>query len=125
MSTPLADNLDREKQRLDAKFMASAFALFVLTFLAYIPALRAGYIWDDDSYITNNPTLHSLEGLRQIWFQFGAVPQYYPLVHTTFWLEYHRWGLNPLGYHFVNVVLHGTGAMLLLILLRRLGFSQV
>ena len=45
----------------------------------------------------NNPTLHDLGGLQRIWFEVGAVPQYYPMVHTTFWLEYHLWGLNPVG----------------------------
>src|SRR5208282_34024 len=48
------------------------------------------------------------------------VPQYYPMVHTTFWLEYHVWGLNPVGYHLINVLLHGTAAILLWQVLLRL-----
>ncbi len=92
--------------------------LFVL--LAYLPALRGGFIWDDDLWITHNPTLHDLHGLQRIWFEAGAVPQYYPMALTTFWLEYHFWGLNPAGYHLINVLLHGTAAILLWRVLLRL-----
>ncbi len=96
-------------------------ALIVLAvFLAYLPVWHCGFIWDDNHYVTRNATLHDLDGLRRIWFVLGAVPQYYPLVHTSFWLEYHLWGLNPAGYHVVNVLLHATAAILLGLCCRRL-----
>jgi tetratricopeptide (TPR) repeat protein len=88
-------------------------AIILAVFLVYLPALSAGFIWDDAQYVTQNLTLRSVEGLRRIWLEIGAVPQYYPLVHSTYWVEYHLWGLNPLGYHIVNVLLHGLGAVLL------------
>ena len=87
---------------------------------AYIPAMNGGFIWDDDDYVQDNLTLRSLEGLGQIWFQPGATRQYYPLVHTTYWLEYRLWGLNPTGYHVVNVILHALSAVLVWRLLIRL-----
>ena len=95
--------------------------LFTLVVLAYTPAMRAGFIWDDDSYVTENLTLRSWDGLKDIWIEKGAIPQYYPLVHTTFWVEYHLWQLHPFGYHLVNVLLHGLNAVLLFLLLWRLG----
>lgn len=95
--------------------------ILVATFLAYVPAIRGGYVWDDDDYVLNNTTLRTAEGLKRIWFDIHATPQYYPLVHTTFWVEYHVWGLDPLGYHTVNVLLHATSALLLWSILRRLG----
>lgn len=97
-----------------------ALGLLVAVGIAYTPAYHAGFIWDDDAYVTENTTLRSLNGLARIWFEPGAVPQYYPLVHTTYWIEHHFWGLNPAGYHIVNVVLHGVVALLLWRLLRRL-----
>jgi len=98
------------------------FGLFLLaiTLLAYQPVWHAGFIWDDDTYVTNNQALHSLNGLRLLWFVPGVTAQYYPLTFTTFWLEYHLWGLNPLGYHLVNVSLHAFNAVLLWLILRRL-----
>jgi len=104
-----------------ARASAGAMFLVAVTSLTYIPAIRAGFIWDDDDYVTKNQTLRSLEGLGRIWLAPGAVPQYYPLVHTTFWAEYHLWGLDPVGYHVVNVFVHALGAVLLWRLLRRLG----
>jgi tetratricopeptide (TPR) repeat protein len=99
---------------------AGAALIILLTVLAYLPALRGGFIWDDDSYVTQNQTLRDLNGLRQIWFEVGATAQYYPLVHTTFWLEYHLWKLDPRGYHAVNVLLHALAAILLWRVLLRL-----
>lgn len=96
-----------------------ALALLVCTLVAYLPATQADFIWDDDAYVTENRTLRSAAGLGRIWFQVGAVPQYYPLVHSTFWLEYRLWGLHPMGYHLVNILLHALAAMLLWHLLRR------
>jgi tetratricopeptide (TPR) repeat protein len=100
--------------------VAGTLVLLGATILAYLPALRAGFIWDDDAYVTENATLRTADGLRRIWTQPGAVPQYYPLVHTTFWLEYHAWGLNPVGFHAVNVLLHAVNAVLVWQVLRRL-----
>ncbi len=94
--------------------------LLILTLAAYAPVVRDKFIWDDDAYVTNNPTLRSLNGLRLIWLEPLATPQYYPLVHTTFWIEYHLWELAPLGYHIVNVLLHATSVILLWRLLLRL-----
>ena len=100
-----------------------ALLLVGLTAGAYIPAMSGGFIWDDDDYVQDNLTLRSLEGLGQIWFQPGATRQYYPLVHTTYWLEYRLWGLDPTGYHVVNVILHALSAVLVWRLLIRLKVS--
>jgi hypothetical protein len=94
--------------------------IILITLVAYIPAFQGGFIWDDDDYVTENPTLRSVRGLARIWFEPRSNPQYYPLVFTSFWVEYHLWGLNPVGYHVVNALLHGLAAGLLWLLLKRL-----
>ena len=116
-----------ERAAIGRQMLIRAAALVLLTIIAYLPIiyLRAGFIWDDDSYVINNMNLRSLAGLRDIWFKIGATPQYYPLVHTTFWIEYHLWGLNPLGYHIVNILLHAAGALALWMVLRRLRIPGV
>lgn len=88
---------------------------------AYIPALSNGFVWDDDAYVTDNKNLRDLRGLQRIWLSPTSIPQYYPVTHTTFWIEHQLWGLNPAGYHGVNVLLHGLCAVLLWLLLVRLG----
>lgn len=96
-------------------------AFLVGTLLVYSPAISAGYIWDDDDYVTENPTLVTWGGLIDIWTDPEATPQYYPLVHTSYWLEYRLWKLQPAGYHLVNILLHATNAFLLFLVLRKLG----
>jgi tetratricopeptide (TPR) repeat protein len=87
--------------------------LLALTLTAYLPVVQNGYIWDDGDYVFNNSTLTSADGLRRIWLELAAIPQYYPVVHTSYWLEYRLWGFDPLGYHVVNVLLHALCALLL------------
>ncbi len=88
-------------------------AIFVITLTAYWPSIQGGFIWDDDDYVTENETLRSVDGLIAIWTRPSATPQYYPLVHSTFWIEYQLWGLWPAGFHIVNVLVHSLTAVLL------------
>lgn len=87
----------------------------------YIPAAGGGFVWDDDRYVTNNAALHVPGGLKAIWTDCSVTPQYYPLTHTSFWIEYRIWQLNPRGYHAVNITLHAACSVLLFIILRSLG----
>jgi tetratricopeptide (TPR) repeat protein len=95
--------------------------LVLLTLAAYVPAIFAGFIWDDDDYVVNNMLLRDPGGLRQIWFEVGSFFQYYPLTLTSLWVNYQTSGLSPLPYHLVNVLLHAGSAVILWRLLRRLG----
>ncbi len=92
----------------------------VPTFVAYISAMRGGFIWDDDSYVTANPLLNGVSGLWQIWTT-AQTPQYYPLTFTMLWIEKQLWGFEPLGYHIVNVLLHAANGVLVWMLLQRIG----
>jgi tetratricopeptide (TPR) repeat protein len=93
--------------------------IFGATLLAYFPAFQGGFIWDDAGHVTR-PELQSLQGLGRIWCEIGATQQYYPVLHTAFWVEHLLWGGWAPGYHILNVLLHATAACLLGIALRRL-----
>ena len=99
--------------------LAGLAAILLITVVAYLPIFRGGFIWDDETYVTGNRLLRTLAGLRAIWLEPGP-PQYYPLTQTTLWLEYHLWGLHPLGYHLANVLLHALNAGLVWLVLGRL-----
>ena len=105
------------------KAVAPALVLVLLVIVAYLPALRGQFIWDDDFHVVKSAPLRSLGGLWRIWFEPGATQQYYPLTHSSFWLDYHLWGLHPMAYHVENILLHALGAVLVWRLLRRLGVS--
>jgi len=109
------------KQPENRRGIFLGLALIAMTVLAYLPAIQnGGFIWDDQDYILHNKTLRDAAGLRQIWTNPRATPQYYPLVHTTYWIEYRLWGLDPTGYHVINILLHALGAVLLWLVLRQL-----
>lgn len=131
--------------RLPAPLLAAL--LVVATVLAYLPALSAGFVWDDDEYLWKNPLIagraesagtSGLESLRDIWiprftpFYGPATPQYYPVVFTSFWIEHRiypaddgQYGTHPLGYHLINLLLHIGNALLIMALLRRIGVDPL
>jgi tetratricopeptide (TPR) repeat protein len=94
-------------------------ALLLVMFAAYHPAWHGGLLWDDDDHVTR-AELRSAAGLGRIWFEVGATQQYYPVVHTAFWVLHRVAGDDTLGYHLVNIALHALSAFLLGVILRRL-----
>jgi protein O-mannosyl-transferase len=94
-------------------------ALLATTLIAYYPAWHGGILWDDNRHLTT-PELSSADGLRRIWFDVGATPQYYPVVHTAFWILNLIFGNNTFGYHLVSIGLHALSAYLLAVILRKL-----
>ncbi len=78
----------------------------------YWPALRGDWLWDDDRYITDNLLLRTFAGLEKIWLQPGLTSDYYPVEATVQWVQWHLWGMETLGYHLTNVVLHSVSALL-------------
>ncbi len=115
-----AHNRNTEQTGVRKRLVVAGFLLVLLTVLLYLPTLRAKYIWDDHDYVVENTYIRNVEGLKRIWLEPGLVPQYYPLVFTLFTLEYRLWGLDPAGYHGVNILLHAGNVVLLWVLLRRL-----
>src|SRR5579864_9429943 len=96
-----------------------ALALIGVIFFVYLPAWNGQPIWDDEIHITR-PELRSLNGLARVWIDPSAAPQYYPVLHTLFWLEYKLWDGSVLPYHLVTIFCHALLALLLLAVLRRL-----
>ena len=94
-------------------------SILCATLVAYLPALQGRLLWDDSSHVTR-PDLQTLHGLWRIWFHLGATQQYYPLLHSAFWMEHRIWGDAVLGYHLTNVTLHAASACLVVMIVRRL-----
>jgi tetratricopeptide (TPR) repeat protein len=93
--------------------------LFVVTLAAYEPAWHGRPIWDDEVYLTP-AALQSADGLRRIWFDLSATPQYYPVAHTAFWLMHRVSGDDTFGCHLLNIALHALSAWMAAMILRRL-----
>ena len=87
--------------------------------LAYWPSVHGGWLWDDAGHVTS-PALQPLTGLWRIWFELGATQQYYPLLHSAFWLEHRLWGDGPTGYRLLNIALHVSSALFVAAIVDRL-----
>jgi len=98
----------------------AVLGLCLLTTLIYRPAWHGAFIWDDDQYVTHNHLLTAPDGLRRIWFSLDAPSQYFPLAYTILRIERAFWGLNPTGYHWVNILFHLGNALLVWCILARL-----
>jgi Flp pilus assembly protein TadD len=94
-------------------------ALLLTTLAIYHPALHGDFLWDDDAHVTR-AELRSAAGLRHIWFDLGATQQYYPAVHSAFWIQHRLFGDATLGYHLTTAGLHAVAAFLIAVVLRRL-----
>src|SRR5690242_15404226 len=93
--------------------------LLIVTLLAYMPAWHGGKLWDDDAHFTRS-ALRSAVGVWRIWFAVGPTQQYYPVLHSTFWILHRVFGEETLGYHLFSIILHALSACLFVTLLRRL-----
>lgn len=98
-----------------------AFRIFVVSaaILLYLPALSGQFIWDDAVYVTESQLVHAADGLYRMWFTTEAV-DYWPVTNSLYWLQWHLWGAQTLGYHLVNVILHAADVLLFVAVLRRL-----
>jgi tetratricopeptide (TPR) repeat protein len=109
---------DKRSAKLYSLFVPAA-GLAIMVAVAYEPVTRCKFIWDDDDYVVSRAELRNAEGLRNIWVP-TATPQYYPLVFTSFWIEFRFAGLNAELYHWDNIILHGMNVILLWCILRHL-----
>src|SRR6266516_4577150 len=99
-----------------------AAAVVAITALAFLPALRNGFVeFDDQQNILENPMFRGLGPGRIGWmFTTFHMGHWQPLSWVSLGLDYTLWGLDPLGYHLTNLVLHLTSAAVLFLLARRL-----
>jgi protein O-mannosyl-transferase len=80
-------------------------AIVIISFITYLPVFNNNLLsWDDAGYITNNQLIRSFN-LNEIFSQF-VIGNYHPLTIFILAVEYHIFGLNPAGYHAVNLLLH-------------------
>ena len=95
-------------------------ALLIINVLLYLPSLQHDFLKDDFRLIVENQRIKTfkafLNSLNGQFFSFPDFPYLHywrPLSLFTFYLDYQIWGLNPLGYHFTNILLNAFNALLL------------
>jgi len=98
-----------------------ALIIVAAAFWIYSPALNGTWLWDDDTDIVHNPLIQTSSGLWTIWFDPAHLSAYYPITFTVEWLEWHLWGANSTGFHFVTLLFHILNALLVWKLLDKFG----
>ena len=90
--------------------------IVIATIIAYEPMRHNGFVsYDDSKYITQNPDIQQAITFQSLGRAFTQ-PHYYmwhPLTTITNMLDYQLFGLNPLGHHFVSLLLHIVSSLLL------------
>jgi protein O-mannosyl-transferase len=87
------------------KYYVALAIILLISFLIYLPVFHNGFLsWDDDTYIKDNPLIYSIN-LKEI-FSHYVLGNYHPLTILALAIEYLFFGLNPTGYHAVNLLLH-------------------
>ena len=99
------------------KHLIYLFAFLILLVAAvYGNTLSHGFVWDDTYIIVKNPVLEKLSNIPHFFLSEDTVEEstgyYRPVTYISFALERAVWGVNPLGYHITNLVLHMLAVLL-------------
>lgn len=111
----LSDKAVAQKTRNSNYFLAGVVSL--TAFLLYLPCLRNNFlVWDDGVYVTDNPIIRSinLNLVRSAFLEFHA-SNWHPLTWISHALDYAIWGLNPVGHHLTNVIMHALNTALVVL----------
>src|SRR6266571_3867196 len=94
----------------------------LVTVVPFLPTLDNQFVnWDDDKNLLKNPHYRGLgwSQLRWMWTAFH-LGHYIPLTWMTFGLDYLLWGMNPVGYHLTNLLLHTANAVVFFFVVHRI-----
>src|SRR5262245_35809195 len=111
-----------EKVTHSALRKAVPVAIFLLTLLAFVPALSGQFLnWDDDRNFVDNPSFRGLGWTQLKWMWTTTLMGHYiPLTWMTLGLNYVLGGMNPWGYHLGSMLIHSVNAVLFYFVARRL-----
>lgn len=102
-------------------------AVFAAALVSFLPALGGEFLtWDDQENLVHNTGYRGL-GWAQLKWMFTAtvLGHYIPLTWMSFGLNYVLGGMNPWGYHLLNLFLHGANAVLCYLVARRLFAARI
>lgn len=103
----------------------AAVLLVAVTLLVHGNTLSNGFVWDDETIIVRNPDTRDLSRLGRVLLSPDEKPPYYrPLNRATYLLDHQVFGMEPRGFHLVNVLLQIACVLALYWLGRRLFASR-
>src|SRR5881628_2746704 len=108
-------------RRLELQHAVIPLVIAFSTFAAFLPALQNQFVsWDDAENFLDNPHYRGLGWTHLRWMWTTHLGHYIPLTWMTLGLDYLLWGMNPVGYHLTNLLLHAANAVVFFFVVRRL-----
>jgi len=101
--------------------------IILLGLLVYSNSFRNGFLsLDDASKASENPLIMSI-GIHNIMKIFSSFVfhTYMPLAIFSFAIDYFLWGLNPIAFHAINILLHIVNSLLLFIFVKKLTGKEI
>ncbi|MBU1918198.1 MAG: hypothetical protein ABII18_01465 [bacterium] len=103
------------------KFLFLVLILVLFSTLLYKNSLHNGFALDDSIIVEQNPIITNLEYTRYMftnkYWPHKDNANYRPLMVLSLALNYDIHGLNPYGYHWVNLIINALNAVLVFILI--------
>src|SRR6266480_264319 len=92
----------------------------VVGFLVFFNMLFNDFVWDDKTYILNNPQTHQINFLLSFGKNiFNDVGQYRPIPATYFSFLYRLFGDTSFFYHLLQLLLHITCTVFVYLIFRK------
>jgi len=98
--------------------------LVAVNFVCFGNIFKNTFIWDDRALIVRDYHLRSTRHLRDIFTRdfFSHSDEevkygyYRPLITVSYMSDFYFWGLNPVGFHFTNLLFHIVNCCLIYLL---------
>ncbi len=118
----LAEELDKFLSKVTHRHLV--IVIIIASFAVYFNALFNGFVYDDLIQVLKNRWIKDIKYIPEIFsssvWNFSSevkISNYYrPLMHILYMIDYHIFGLNPWGFHLMNILFHaGTSVLVFLI----------
>ena len=97
-------------------------AVIIASSAVYVNTLNNGFVYDDIPQIVQNPWIRDIRFLPEIFstnvwgFQGISTNYYRPSLHVIYLMSYQLFGLQPWGFHLVNIVLNAGVSVLVFLI---------
>jgi len=102
-------------------------ALILITLVVFLQVVRYDFVnYDDDRYVSANQYVKAGLTAGSVRWAWTAVYEatWQPMVWLSYMLDRELFGMKPMGFHLVNLLLHVANSVLLFLVLSRMTKSR-
>ncbi len=115
---------DRDNKRLNILYdILILLFLVVITSAVYLQVKDYDFVnYDDNEYVSENPHIQAGLTFESVAWALTTchLGTWHPLTWCSYMLDYQLFGLNPAGYHAVNLLFHIANSLLLFLIFSRM-----